>query len=221
MKKILLFTLGTFLLTFLSYTETIKFKSGKIIEADILDRSGEYIKVDISGIPITYYLSEIESIDGITPSKEKEETRLPQTTAIDSSSNGIDIAHIRRILKELRYPEHTWPDIERELTAFLAKIDFPRLKRQAARVKSNPSQLKDFISGIGELIKQEGYLNVQVPQPLAKLLINNLSNDDIFNVIETSPIGVKGKEDLRYSLVSCSAIAQLGSIVLDLMGDGS
>jgi len=195
--------------------ETIILKSGEKIEGKIIERTDEYIKIDFYGVPIPYYFEDIERIDSITPNKEREETRLPRTTAVDLSSSEIDAEHIRRQLKELGYPEDTWPDIERELTAFLVKIDFPRLKKEAARVKSNPSQLKDYISGIGRLIKQEGCLSVQPPHPLIVLLVSGLGAEDVFSVIETSIITEERKEKLTQDTISCSAISQLGSIILD------
>ncbi|MFH1876587.1 MAG: tetratricopeptide repeat protein [Candidatus Omnitrophota bacterium] len=214
MEKLLLFVI---LLGFIlpCFSETIKLKSGKTVETKIVEKTDSYIKVDIVGIPITYYLDEIESLDGIAPSKKIEATRLSQTTALDASSSGIDIAHIHRFLKELGYPEHTWSDIERELTAFLVKIDYPRLRQEAAQVKSNPEQLKQLVSEIGRLIKQEGCLNIQSLHPLIKLLITSLGTEDIFHVIETSPISPQKNEELRQSLVACSAVSQLGSILLE------
>ena len=50
---------------FSSIAETIKLKSGKIIEAEISEKTNECIKVDISGISITYYFDQIESIGGV------------------------------------------------------------------------------------------------------------------------------------------------------------
>lgn len=46
------------------FAETIVLKSGKTIEGKIINKTDKYIKMDISGIPITYYLDDIESIDG-------------------------------------------------------------------------------------------------------------------------------------------------------------
>jgi len=44
--------------------ETIIFKSGKKMEEKILERTSEYIKVDIYGVPVAYFMDEIASIDG-------------------------------------------------------------------------------------------------------------------------------------------------------------
>lgn len=47
------------------YADTIELKSGKIVEGKIVERTDKYIKVDIGiGMPITYFLDEIEGIDG-------------------------------------------------------------------------------------------------------------------------------------------------------------
>ena len=46
------------------FAETIIFKSGKTVEGKILNKSSESIKVDIEGVPVTYFIDEIESIDG-------------------------------------------------------------------------------------------------------------------------------------------------------------
>lgn len=62
MKKFFVsFLLLTLSLT--SHPETIKLKNGRSVEGKIVKKTDEYLKVDISGIPITYYFDEIESID--------------------------------------------------------------------------------------------------------------------------------------------------------------
>jgi Flp pilus assembly protein TadD len=43
--------------------ETIKLKSGRIVNALIIDRQPNYVKVDLSGVTLTYYKDEIESIE--------------------------------------------------------------------------------------------------------------------------------------------------------------
>ncbi|MDD5583981.1 MAG: HEAT repeat domain-containing protein [Candidatus Omnitrophica bacterium] len=48
-----------------AFAETIVFKSGKTTEDKISEKTTTYIKVDINGIPITYYLDEIATIDGV------------------------------------------------------------------------------------------------------------------------------------------------------------
>ncbi|TRZ47765.1 hypothetical protein D4Q80_04710 [bacterium] len=65
MKKTILFVLMFFTANLL-FAETIKLKSGSTVEAKILEKTGQYIKVDFQGITLTYFLDEIESIDDQT-----------------------------------------------------------------------------------------------------------------------------------------------------------
>lgn len=200
------------------FSETIVLKSGKTVEGKILGKADNSIKVDIEGISITYYFDEIQSIDGILPNnKETIQNNSSQTTTPETRSNAIDAERIRKILKHLGYPENNWPAIEKELIAFLTKINFPQLKKEAKQAKSDPVKLKDFVSKLGEFFIQEGYLPQESPHPLIKLLINGLTNDDIFQIIDTSPISPAEKKKSKIDLVSCNAISQLGSIILDLL----
>jgi tetratricopeptide (TPR) repeat protein len=56
-----------------SFAETILLKSGKTVEGAITEKTDKYIKVDYLGVPLTYYLDEIESIDGnpVTSASQK------------------------------------------------------------------------------------------------------------------------------------------------------
>ncbi|MFA5008661.1 MAG: tetratricopeptide repeat protein [Candidatus Omnitrophota bacterium] len=198
------------------FADTIILKSGKKVEGRIIEETDEHIKIDFSGVLLTYYTKDIENIDRATLKKEIEGIRLSQASAVNLSSGGIDVGRIRRLLQELGYPERAWPDMERELTLFLTDIGFFDLKSKAKQAKS-PIQLKEFISKLGVLIRQKGYLNPQSPQPLIKLLVTSLADEDIFRVIETSTIGLEEKKELRRTLVSCSATAQLASIILSLL----
>ncbi|MDD4954536.1 MAG: tetratricopeptide repeat protein [Candidatus Omnitrophica bacterium] len=46
------------------FAETLLLKSGKTVEGKITERNDKSIKVDIAGLPVTYYLDQIESING-------------------------------------------------------------------------------------------------------------------------------------------------------------
>ncbi len=46
------------------FAEKIALKSGKTVEGKIREKTNEKIKVDIDGIPVTYYFDQIVSIDG-------------------------------------------------------------------------------------------------------------------------------------------------------------
>lgn len=198
------------------FAETIILKSGKKVDAQIIERTDKNIKVNLGGVTLTYYFDEIESIDGIAQGKEEKEIQLSSTATADLSSNGIDIEHIRRLLKELRYPEHCWSDIEKELVAFLTKINFSQLKNKAQYVKNNPSQLKDLLTEIGKLIEDQRRLVYPNPHPLLLALINSLAEENVIQLIESTPLSFEEKE--KQDKFQCSAISQLGSILLSLLG---
>ncbi|MDD5584883.1 MAG: transglutaminase-like domain-containing protein [Candidatus Omnitrophica bacterium] len=62
-KKVSAIFLSAFLFFCLPlFAETITLKSGKTVEGKIVERTDAYIKMEILGIPVTYYLDEIASL---------------------------------------------------------------------------------------------------------------------------------------------------------------
>ncbi|UCC94566.1 MAG: hypothetical protein JSW40_07085 [Candidatus Omnitrophota bacterium] len=55
-----------------AFAETIVLKSGKTVEAKIIEQTDRFLKIDFHGVAITYYLDEVESIDGKKLSFQKE-----------------------------------------------------------------------------------------------------------------------------------------------------
>ena len=51
--------------------ETIILKSGKQVEGMIIEKADDYIKIDISGTPVTYDIDEIERIEDEIPTTDK------------------------------------------------------------------------------------------------------------------------------------------------------
>jgi len=135
----------------------------------------------------------------------------------DPTNTTIDPQQIDHLLNHLGYPENTWGPIEKELTVFLRKIDFPHLKAEAAVAKLDPVKLKNFVSKLGGKIEEAGYIDEHPPHPLVKLLTLSFVNDDISQVIFSSPISFGEKVNSKKALVACTAISQLGSIVLNLL----
>lgn len=64
------------------FAETIVLKSGKTIEAKIIKKTDNSIKVDIEGVSVTYYLGDIESINGKTVANLKD-SDIPKITYED------------------------------------------------------------------------------------------------------------------------------------------
>lgn len=63
-KKILILIFAIFFLSSFCFAETIKLKSGKTVEGKIIEQTDKYIRTELYGIMITFYLDDIESIDG-------------------------------------------------------------------------------------------------------------------------------------------------------------
>ncbi|MDD4955678.1 MAG: tetratricopeptide repeat protein [Candidatus Omnitrophica bacterium] len=79
-----------FSFSFLSaFAETIVLKSGKTIEGKILEKTEKSVKVDISGIPITYYLDEIQTIDSEKINSYSTSSGASQGPLIKSKNNYI------------------------------------------------------------------------------------------------------------------------------------
>ncbi|MCM8830993.1 MAG: tetratricopeptide repeat protein [Candidatus Omnitrophica bacterium] len=104
------------------YPATIKLKSGKIIEAEVLNKTEKYLEIDISGIKLKYYLNEIEAIDG------QEIIPIPKSRQTESS---IDIVKTndKQIFEDkdkgyyLEYPLD-WQKIEQNKLKQNAEIGF-------------------------------------------------------------------------------------------------
>ncbi len=50
-----------------AYSESILLKTGRKIEGKIIEKTDGYIKIDFYGVPLTYYMDAIETIDGQRP----------------------------------------------------------------------------------------------------------------------------------------------------------
>lgn len=48
-----------------AFAETIVLKSGEIVEGKLIEKTDKYIKIDFQGVPLTYFLDEIQSVDKV------------------------------------------------------------------------------------------------------------------------------------------------------------
>jgi hypothetical protein len=64
MKKIFFLLLASALAFSAAYADTIILKTGQQVEARIVDRNPSSVKVDLDGTELTYYLDEVQSING-------------------------------------------------------------------------------------------------------------------------------------------------------------
>jgi len=67
MFKALIASLIILLISSFCFAETIVLKSGKTVEGKILEKTDRYVKIDFEGIPITYFMDQIDKIEGDNP----------------------------------------------------------------------------------------------------------------------------------------------------------
>lgn len=98
------------------HAETIVLRSGKSIEGTLLEKTADSVKLDIGGAVLTYYLDDIETIDGkkvaAAPQQDKKKTNLiieivnPEySKAPDKNQNVLitDTSSIEDMLKKINY----------------------------------------------------------------------------------------------------------------------
>jgi len=100
-KKILLF-IAFICLSNILFAETILLKSGRTIEAKIIKKDSSSIKVDVAGLPITYYLTDIESINGekINVSSPKESSSASIDSKKEPHNQGVSVMHTTQVSGE-------------------------------------------------------------------------------------------------------------------------
>lgn len=64
MKKFLAVLFFSFIICANAYADSITLKSGKKIDGAVIERSTEWVKVDTNGVKFTYFLDEVDEING-------------------------------------------------------------------------------------------------------------------------------------------------------------
>lgn len=92
------------------FAETIVLKSGKIVEGKLIEKTDKYIIIDFQGISLTYYLDEVESIDGKLVNISKKSVIIdvsnPGYAKPPNTEDNIEInseSTVREILKKTNY----------------------------------------------------------------------------------------------------------------------
>lgn len=122
---ILLFVL---ILPIYIYAETLVLKSGQKIDGKIIEQTDKYIKIELSGVVLTYWLDEIERIDGVVVSAPRMESLTNSVSIseweikdflerIDIACNKMDIGSFSQTLSD-----------DFKMVAFMGsqRIDFSR-----------------------------------------------------------------------------------------------
>jgi len=223
-----------------SWADTsIVFRDGEEYRGSIIQQTDKVITLKSAGGDYYLPVKDIQTINGniFDPNANYMFTFSPHAKQIPESNKSmeatgtnaspmiitktfhvaIDTRHIDQVLEHLGYSQKKWPAIEKEVVVLLKKIDFPHLKKEASQVKSDPAKLKKFLAKLGKLIDQEGNIDHQGPHPLTKLLTISFVDDDLSQEILTSSITFGQKVESIKSLSACTAISQLGSIILALL----
>lgn len=101
-KKTIIFVLIIFSLTIANvFADVVHLFSGKIIEGEVVLQNDELIKVDTGiGISVTYYLDEIDTINGesVTPVKE-EQTKIIKKPEIIEEPKVVEAPEVQEPIK--------------------------------------------------------------------------------------------------------------------------
>ncbi len=87
--------------------ETIALKNGSLVNGAIISRDAKKVKIEVAGAPMTYYMDEIDMIDGVAVSAAATPTTTPVAAAVASvkpaavanASVGVGVAKKALILK--------------------------------------------------------------------------------------------------------------------------
>ena len=92
-KKILAIIILAISISFCSiaFAETIVLKSGKTVEGKMTERTDDHISIDIEGVPVAYFLDDIESIDGkqILVEANEPKTQAESTPAVPETQKNL------------------------------------------------------------------------------------------------------------------------------------
>ncbi|MDO8662881.1 MAG: hypothetical protein Q7K98_06660 [Candidatus Omnitrophota bacterium] len=92
------------------FAETIVLKSGKTVEGKLIEKTDKYIKIYFQGVPLTYFLDEIESIDGKSVNAPNKSTTIeilnPEYAKPPNKDDNVEItaeSTVEEILKKINY----------------------------------------------------------------------------------------------------------------------
>jgi len=189
-KRVFISALFLILISSLAVAETIYFKSGETQEGEIVERSDEYIKVDIGiGVPIMYFLDDIKSIDTENlaldadnlKTREAEELFKQGTSLIKNGKYTLAVNKLQDCIKA--NPNHMGCSCNLAVAyAYTDQTDKAIEKLEEVIYKEPPASRSILFYNLGNLYKQNGneqeaennysnsiYLTPYFAQPYMKL----------------------------------------------------
>ena len=174
-----------------SYGETITLKNGKTVEGELLEKTDKYIKIAVSGVPITYYLDEIESISA------KQEAP-PVIKAGASSAKKDNQPNITPEQKS----NTGWQEWYKNVSPYLSQVnaiasDFGKLQNEATAAtqkmtqNKNPALVKIFMELKNKMSERRSDFNkLSPPQELQRY--HTLVADALNNNLKIIDEGIAG-----------------------------
>ncbi|MBL7196806.1 MAG: tetratricopeptide repeat protein [Candidatus Omnitrophica bacterium] len=96
-KKILIGLISLLVITSISYAQTTVFlKSGRKLEGKLIEKTDNYVKIEWEGIPLTYYMEEIDHIESASEMQSPSELESLQAKIEDCYSQAIELGAKQR-----------------------------------------------------------------------------------------------------------------------------
>lgn len=150
-KKVLLVLAILFFTTASVFGAVVEMTSGKIVRGEIVERNDDFIRIDTGfGIPVTYYLDEIETIDGESVALVEEEkieevevpevAETPKAVGTSKSTEKTELSQTAGKIETKEDPAKT-PTPAKEI-ATLEGIDVFKEQASPAEVKPKEASLQ-------------------------------------------------------------------------------
>ena len=88
-KRIFVIVWLMFVLTPGAYAEMVILKNGSAVEGVIAEKTGKKIIMDVKGVPMTYYLDEIEVIDGVAPKIQEDPVPAVVPSVVPAAAQAV------------------------------------------------------------------------------------------------------------------------------------
>ncbi len=63
MRGLIVMLVGLCLGAMPALADTVKLKNGSVVEGNLIERSSEWIKINVNGVPLTYYNDEVDAVE--------------------------------------------------------------------------------------------------------------------------------------------------------------
>lgn len=170
MKKILFYVMIIFCFSLsAAFADTIQLKSGKVIECKILKQDKEMLTVDVAGVEMPYFLSDIAKINGAPVDNQLNpaaESLLPKTEVTDTAAATPTLPKTEAIDSPVLTPPQAETSNKTAAAAADTGITTPTVPETASHVESAVgSEQKIATTDVNPVAAQE---KTGVDKPVSK-----------------------------------------------------